>query len=71
MLDFQKAIGEKYQKYVKHFSVIKCCITPVQSTSFTLGHDGALGKIFVSLQREKYKEDLLKDISKCTITAYV
>ena len=37
---------------------------PVQSTSFSLGHEGALEKIFVSLQREKYREYLLKDISQ-------
>ena len=36
---------------------------PVQSTAFSLGHDQALAKLYVSqLGREKNTEDLLKDI---------
>ena len=36
---------------------------PVQSTAFSLGHDQALSKLYVSqLGREKNTEDLLKDI---------
>ena len=63
MLDFQQAIGTKFQKCIKHYSVIKCCIMPVQSTAFSLGHDQALAKLYVSqLGREKNTEDLLKDI---------
>ena len=63
MQEFQKAIGLRFQKFIKHYSVIKCCIVPVQSTAFTLGHDQALAKLFVSQSgREKNAEDLLKDI---------
>ena len=63
MQDFQQAIGTKFQKCVKHYSVIKCCIMPVQSTAFSLGHDQALAKLYVSqLGREKNTEELLKDI---------
>jgi hypothetical protein len=62
--EFEKELGTIYQKHILQFTVVKCCIMPVQSAAFILGHNSALGKIYLNQRRQKQREVLFKEMSK-------